>query len=249
MKYMGSKSRIAKDICPIIQSFIDKTGSNNYIECFVGGANVIDKIHCETKVGMDKNKYLIALLDYVSKGGKLLESVTREKYNSVKHNKENYPDWMVGNVGFLASYNGKFFDGGFAKPGIEHTKRGDVYRDYYQESKRNILKQANHLIGTTFIHQDFFDLDFSQYNNAVFYFDIPYFNTTKYSVDNSFDYNKFYEICREVGKNNIVIVSEEYMPEDFTCIWEKSVQRTLNPSGREYKTEKLFVIGKAVNFV
>lgn len=31
MKYMGSKSRIAKDICPIIQSFIDKTGSNNYL--------------------------------------------------------------------------------------------------------------------------------------------------------------------------------------------------------------------------
>ena len=56
MKYMGSKARIAKDICPIIQSFIDKSGAYIYVEGFVGGANVIDKITCDTRVGIDKNK-------------------------------------------------------------------------------------------------------------------------------------------------------------------------------------------------
>ena len=54
MKYMGSKARIAKDICPIIQSFIDKSNANIYIEGFSGGANVIDKIVCDTRVGIDK---------------------------------------------------------------------------------------------------------------------------------------------------------------------------------------------------
>lgn len=34
---MGSKSRIAKDIVPIIQKYIDDNGIENYLECFVGG--------------------------------------------------------------------------------------------------------------------------------------------------------------------------------------------------------------------
>lgn len=37
MKYMGSKSRIAKDIVPIIQKTIDDNNINTYIEPFVGG--------------------------------------------------------------------------------------------------------------------------------------------------------------------------------------------------------------------
>ena len=59
MKYMGSKSRIAKDIVPIIQSYIDDNNCRLYIEPFVGGGNVIDKIRCEKKIGSDLNKYLI----------------------------------------------------------------------------------------------------------------------------------------------------------------------------------------------
>ena len=84
MKYMGSKARIAKDICPIIQSFIDKSGAYIYVEGFVGGANVIDKITCDTRVGIDKNKYLIALLKYVRSGGELLSGVSKVMYTEVK---------------------------------------------------------------------------------------------------------------------------------------------------------------------
>lgn len=65
MKYMGSKSRIAKQIVPIIQSGIERDGRDSYIEPFVGGANVIDKIKCKYRVGFDINEYLIALLQHV----------------------------------------------------------------------------------------------------------------------------------------------------------------------------------------
>ena len=44
MVYMGSKAKFAKYIVPILQAEIDKTKTNTYIECFVGGANIIDKI-------------------------------------------------------------------------------------------------------------------------------------------------------------------------------------------------------------
>ena len=37
MKYMGSKSRIAKYIVPILQESIDSNNVTTYIEPFVGG--------------------------------------------------------------------------------------------------------------------------------------------------------------------------------------------------------------------
>ena len=43
MRYEGSKNRISKELVPVIQSFISDN-CKGYIEPFVGGANVIDKI-------------------------------------------------------------------------------------------------------------------------------------------------------------------------------------------------------------
>lgn len=51
MKYMGSKSRIAKYIVPILQECIDSNNVTTYIEPFVGGANIIDKIRCQERIG------------------------------------------------------------------------------------------------------------------------------------------------------------------------------------------------------
>ena len=128
MKYMGSKSRIAKSIVPIIQDYINKNDIRHYLEPFVGGANVIDKIQCPEKIGMDKSKYLIALLNRVKSGAPLLDSVSRETYSDCRSHQLDgaYEDWYVGNIGFLASYNGRWFDGGYAKPGWETTKNGEV---------------------------------------------------------------------------------------------------------------------------
>ena len=58
---MGSKNRLAKDLAPIIQKYID-SGCKGYLEPFVGGANMIDKINCNVKVGCDNNRYLIAII-------------------------------------------------------------------------------------------------------------------------------------------------------------------------------------------
>ena len=62
MVYQGSKARIAKDIVPILQECIDRNKVSKYIEPFVGGANIIDKVNCFYKIGYDINEYLIALL-------------------------------------------------------------------------------------------------------------------------------------------------------------------------------------------
>lgn len=107
MVYMGSKNRIAKELIPIIT---EKLKPNQwYVEPFVGGANMIDKIEHPYKLGADNNKYLIALLEAVQNGQELPEYITKDEYIAVKTNKDNYPDWYVGFVGLVCSFRGVFF--------------------------------------------------------------------------------------------------------------------------------------------
>ena len=47
MVYMGSKRKYVKDICPIIQNYIDKNNINDFYDVFCGGANLIDNIYCK----------------------------------------------------------------------------------------------------------------------------------------------------------------------------------------------------------
>ena len=239
---MGSKSRIAKFIVPILQKYIDDNNIDTYIEPFVGGANIIDKIKCKRKCGSDENKYLIALLKRVRDKKFLLDNVPRELYNDVRTNKNSgkYEDWFVGNVGFLASYNGRWFDGGYAQSGYEKTKTGERFRDYYQEAKNNILKQANDLQNILFLNEDY-----RYYNNKcnkyLIYCDPPYKGTKQYLNAKEFDYDTFWNVMREWSLKNIVIISEENAPEDFICIWQQEVSRSIKANDKSKSVEKLFM--------
>lgn len=137
---MGSKSRVAKYIVPIIQNEIDIHNIETYIEPFCGGCNIIDKIVCKNKIASDNQKFLISLYQNLDKLIQLPEFITKEHYSEVRdcfnNQTDRYPDWYIGAIGFLASYNGRFFDGGYA--GLVHTKYGNV-RNYYDEAKRNLL--------------------------------------------------------------------------------------------------------------
>ena len=234
MKYMGSKSRISKYIVPIIQSKIDESQYKIYIEPFCGGCNVIDKIKAPVKVAYDYNPYLISLFNYLKEDGILPESIPRETYSRVRSDKENYPEWYVGAVGFLASYNGRFFDGGYAQSGYE----GERFRDYYQESKRNILSQVKDIKDIKFYHSDYKDL---VPVDDVIYCDPPYEGTKKYNNSMSFDHIEFWDIMRKWSENNIVLISEENAPDDFTCIWQQEVSRSIKASDKSKSVEKLFI--------
>lgn len=245
---MGSKSRIAKYIVPIIQKYIDENNITIYVEPFVGGANVIDKIICKEKFGFDKNRYLIALLKRVQFGQALLDEVPKEWYDQARTEFNNgniisFEDWEAGNIGFLASYNGRWFDGGYAKPGYEKTKNGLRYRDYYQESKNNILVQAPNLAGIKFWSTDYknsFDVIDSN-SGMLIYCDPPYWGTKQYANAANFDYDEFWQTMREWSKNNIVIISEQNAPDDFKCIWEQEVSRSIKATDKSKSTEKLFM--------
>ena len=137
MKYMGSKAKVARYIVPIIQKQIERSGYETYLEPFCGGCNVIDKIEAPQRIASDCNKYLIALMQHIQAGGELPGYIEREEYAKVRANRDDYPEWYAGYVGFVASYNGRFFDGGYS--GKTQTTGG--LRDYQDEGRRNIEAQ------------------------------------------------------------------------------------------------------------
>lgn len=116
----------------------------------------------------------------------------RNAFNS--GNISGFEDWQIGNIGFIASYNGRWFDGGYAKSGYEKTKNGVRYRDYYKEASANLLAQAPNLRGITFKACDYKS---AHPKGFVVYCDPPYCGTKQYANAQMFDYNEFWNIMRE----------------------------------------------------
>lgn len=237
MKYVGSKNRLSKELAPIIQSYItDETTA--YIEPFVGGANMIDKIKHHNKIGSDAHKELIALLNYTRDNyTELPETFSEEEYNRVKANRDRYEPWYVGLVGFCGGF-GAMYMSGFAKD--KATKR-----DVVAESIRNLQQQSPNIQGITFECKSFQDYKPSDYKNCVFYLDPPYRQTLSYSTG-GFPYEEFDNWSIELAKNNTVLISEYELPEDkFECIWAKEVKVGISRVGNiknKKRVEKLFKV-------
>lgn len=145
MRYLGSKAKIAKDIVPIIQSYIDNNGIEQYWEPFVGGANIIDKINCKVRVGTDIHPQLVALLQQAQTDISVFpDTISEEEYKEVKNNKDKYPDWYVGLVGFC-SFGSKYW-GGYRR---SYDKEGRA-KDETKGVIDNIKKQALNLKDISF---------------------------------------------------------------------------------------------------
>lgn len=236
MKYMGSKSRVAKDISCIINNLIIENDISTYIEPFVGGCNMIEHIKCQNKIASDNNDYLISMWKDLQKGWQPPKEMTKEMYLDIKENKEEYSPSLVAIAGFCATYNAKWF-GGYA--GIVKTKI-NTYRNYYDEAIRNIQKQVYKIQDVNFIHGDY--KQFSNTKNALIYCDIPYRGTTQYGTSKDFNYDEFWDWVRCMSKYNIVLVSEYNAPKGFKCIYEKQLTTTLDKNSRKKDKEKLFII-------
>ena len=233
MKYMGSKNRIAKHILPIILK--GRKEDQWYVEPFVGGGNSIDKVD-GNRLGSDSNKYVSALLHYLSLGF-LPKEISKEKYQAIKQFKDDYPDWLVGYAGICCSYSGKWF-GGFA--GEVDTKGG--IRNYQKEALSNIEKQSLGLVGAIFKGDSYQKLCIPK--NSIIYCDIPYAGTTKYK--DTFCHVAFWDWCREKAKTgHQVFISEYNAPDDFECVWQQEVKSSLSANGKaggnKVSIERLFI--------
>jgi DNA adenine methylase len=238
MKYMGSKNRIAKHILPIILK--DRKPDQWYVEPFVGGANMIDKVDGK-RIGSDSNEYLICLLKALQDGYIPPDFVTEDEYKSARIEKNLEPRTAF--IGFGCSYSGKWF-GGYArnvrKDAPDAERLNMTTRNYCGESKRNLLKQLPNIIGINFLSCGYKDLEIPI--NSIIYCDPPYANTTSYK--DKFSHEEFWQWCRDKkAQGHTIFISEYNAPEDFECVWEKEVNSSLTKdTGAKKATEKLFTL-------
>jgi DNA adenine methylase len=235
MKYMGSKNRIAKEILPIILK--DRTDEQWYIEPFCGGLGTMDKVtgHC---LASDKNKYLIAMWKGLQENRERPREISKELYSKARteyNNKTNieFDDFMIGWIGWMGSYNGRFFDGGYSGKASG--------RNYVDEQIRNTEKQIAKIQHIDFASGSYDEIDYP--SNSIIYCDIPYKDTKQYTTSKGFDYDKFWYWCRNmVTEGHKIFVSEYNAPDDFIVIWEKKITNAMNTTKTYKPTEKLFVL-------
>lgn len=236
MKYMGSKRRIWAQILPIM---LEKYDGEVFVDAFCGGCNLIEHVNGLKRIANDNNSYLIAMWESLCSGVRFTERIEREYYNEVRmcYNNRDYSRYSmaeIGWVGFMASMNGRFFDGGYSGHCVGK-------RDYIGESVRNVLKQVPHLSGVVFSCCDYSELQLPEH--SLIYCDIPYAGTKKYSCALDFDYERFYDWCRKKARDgHTVFVSEYWMPDDFKCVWEGNLTNSMATKNTYNTVERLFTI-------
>lgn len=237
MKYMGGKSKIAKYILPIILD--GRRKEQWYIEPFCGGLGTFDKV-TGNRLACDNNKYLIAMWQGLQQNKERPIYITKELYSDARtefNNRTNikFSDFEIGWIGWMASFNGRFFDGGYS---------GTVgKRDYINEQIRNTEKQIPLIKGAVFESGDYRETSMFYPDNSIIYCDIPYKGTKQYATSKSFDYDSFYNWCRNMKHfGHRVFISEYDAPNDFTCVWEKEVTNSMNSTITYRPTERLYTI-------
>lgn len=234
---MGGKTRIAKEILPLILA--DRKEGQYFVEPFCGGCNVTDKV-LGNRIANDSNEYLIAMFEGLVSGEKYPEKISPELYNDVKRcfrsGSNKYSLDFIGWVGFMASYRGTFFGGYSGTYSCTYMRSNGEYKDRVSEAVRNVTRQVPKLQGVEFCSGDYRNLRIPE--ESIIYCDPPYMGTTGYA--SGLNHDEFWQWCRErVYDGHKVYISEYQAPDDFICIWEKGIINRLNPNKKA--TEKLFI--------
>lgn len=158
---------------------------------------------------------------------------SKEYYQYIKENQDELPTYLVGLVGFHYSYGGKWW-GGFAR---------SRYEDHIERSVNKTLKQVESMKDVKFTCKNY--REYSGLKNAVIYCDPPYKKVTQKSTryNASFNHKEFWEWCKQMSKNNIILVSEYESPlSDIEVLWEKKHNSNMSLKKVQKSNEKLFLV-------
>lgn len=242
MKYIESKAKIAGDIVPILQDIIDRNNIDEYVEPFVGGFNIIDKIKCERRLGNDVDPLAGELVETCLDNPALLDLLhtpTRDEYYDVRDNPEKYAGWYRAAILLFASYNARVHGGCY---GATANTKGGTVRNYFEESKANFIRQLPNLHNILVGCCDYRALVFPKHKKVLIYCDPPYAEGIGYGQ--KFNTSEFWQWCRARARDgHIVVISEYAAPSDFTCIWARTTTTHLNNREKHSRVEKLFIFG------
>lgn len=227
MRYFGGKARIAKQLSEFINQRLKPNQA--FVDAFCGSCNVVSKIKAPIRIANDLHKELIAMHKAIQEGWIPPDSISEEEYKLAK----TQEDHLKAFVGFGCSFSGKYF-GGYARGGEE--------RNYCSNAKHSILKKHKTLQDVVFISGSYLDLDIPE--NSLVYCDIPYRDTTGYSVGD-FNHNEFYEWCKVLKNKGCDVLVSEYksnIPEDWEVVLEiKSKKDIRNKDGIQEDTIEILM--------
>lgn len=241
MKYLGSKNKIVNEILPIM---LNAYNGKTFVDIFCGGCSIIEKVpKIYRRIANDKQKYLIEMWKSLTNGKTFPKRIEKSLYDKIRDcaygRNNNFEDDLIGWVGFMASFNGRFVDAGYS--GHNVLGKNGKTRDYITENISNTLKQIDNLKGVEWHSGDYFDCPFP--SESLIYCDPPYYGTKQYLTSKNFDYEKFYDWCRKMKEEgHTIFISEYQMPSDFKCIWQKEVTNAMNPTITKKPIEKLFTL-------
>lgn len=236
---MGSKNRIANAILPIILK--DRKPGQWYVEPFVGGANLLDKVD-NPRIGSDYNPFVIQGLKLIRDfPERIPDNVTEENYQELKKYKHEslkgqpLDESLAGVVGFACSFGGKWFRG-YARDKAKTKIENEL--SVSRRMKNNALKQSNGLKGALLISTSYLYLDIPE--SSIIYCDPPYQGTEPYR--GGFEHAVFWDWVREKSlQGHSVFVSEYSAPPDFDVVWQQSVKTNISAQGSISAVESLFV--------
>lgn len=248
MRYFGGKTQT----CKYIAQKLDYVRLPNqiFMSPFVGGGWVECLVE-DPKFCYDKHYYLIEMYKKLQEGWKPPQKVSKEQYLYIKEHKDEKP-YLTGFVGFGCSFAGKWFGGYADEEGqlqdkkikndseLDKAKRFQD-RNFCYNAYNSVLEKMKGFRDTVFECHDYREL---KPNNMLIYCDPPYCGTSQYSreIVGDFDHNEFWNIMREWGKSNTVLISEYSAPKDFHCVWSSHIKTDMNTKDNKKisRTEKLF---------
>ena len=231
MKYVGSKNRIAKEILKIMLPY--RKENTYWVEPFVGGGNLIDKVD-GFRIGSDKNKNaidaLLSIKNHINDLPKNNLEFSEIDYNKLKDSDNNYLHKAYASFAF--SYGGKYL-GGWSRDSLNK-------RDYVSEAYKNAVKQNKALSNVELYVCDYKDLIIPEH--SVIYCDPPYENSQGYNINfNHLEFWDWVEYISTSNKYSKVFVSEYNASKKFECLYSKEIASSLTKhTGSKKAIEKLF---------
>lgn len=236
--YVGGKIKLSKYLKPYLENplLLFSNHSKYYYEPFVGGCGSFVRPEGYSHyLGSDIRPYWVAFLNYLLEGNCNIPYCTKEEYYQVKENPENFPEWYVGFVSVLCSFQGKEW-GGYATPKT---------RNYIEASIKSSLMlsdQLKSLPNVSFLNCSYEYVEPLPFSTV--YCDPPYLGTTGYGVN--FDHDGFWDWVRKISLKCYVLVSEYQAPKDFITVFEKERKNQLGLKNHSTRVEKLFVYSEGL---
>jgi DNA adenine methylase len=238
MSYGGGKAKIGRQIYNAIKEIQEKMNWNSdiYFEPFCGMMNV-SKYFIEENdkkiILSDANKDIVLLWNKLKKGGwSVPDCCTKEKYKQLKYSKKHTAE--RGFYGVSCAYSGIFFAG--------YRTKSITGQDFFQSSRKNIIDIGNllHCYSRKIKILNSSYLTFEP-KGMIIYCDPPY-EDNKFNIEhfNDFDSPLFWDTMRKWSKDNLVIISEYKAPQDFKCVWMKSITSVFSRKTTT-RIEKLFM--------